>query len=142
MEIIPDGFILLDQTKNGERREVPINSALILTLQDLPNGTKKMPRRIDIPWLFYNPITENPCKNVKRPFASACRRAKIQDFNFDDLRNTFASHLVMAGVDLMTVKELLGHKSLNMTLRYAHLAPDHKVKAVHMLDSKLNPAEI
>ena len=44
----------------------------------------------------------------------------------------------MAGVDIMTVKELLGHKSLNMTLRYAHLAPAHKVKALEMLDLQLN----
>jgi hypothetical protein len=44
----------------------------------------------------------------------------------------------MAGVDITTVKELLGHKSLTMTLRYAHLAPAHKVKAVDLLDSKIN----
>jgi site-specific recombinase XerD len=43
----------------------------------------------------------------------------------------------MAGVDIMTVKELLGHKSLNMTLRYAHLAPAHKVKALETLDLQL-----
>jgi site-specific recombinase XerC len=55
-----------------------------------------------------------------------------------DSWHTFASHLVMAGIDITTVKELLGHKTLTMTLRYAHLAPTHKVKAEDILDGVLN----
>lgn len=64
-------------------------------------------------------------------------RRDIKDFHFHDLRHTFASHFVMAGVDITTIKELLGHKTLTMTLRYAHLAPSHQVKAVDLLDNAL-----
>jgi integrase len=56
------------------------------------------------------------------------------DFTFHDLRHTFASRLVMAGVDLPTVKELMGHKSIAMTLRYTHLSTDHKQRAVRVLE--------
>jgi len=133
-----NGFILLDQTKNGERREIPINATLRESLAELFKGTKERPRRLDVPYVFYDPSNGKAYKDVKRSFHSACKRAKIKDFRFHDLRHTFASHLVMAGVDLTTVKELLGHKQLTMTLRYAHLAPSHKVKAVDILDSALN----
>lgn len=125
------GFILLDRTKNGERREIPINETLRATLQGIT-------RRLDIPYVFYDSLDGKRYKNVKRSFKTACKRAGITDFRFHDLRHTFASHLIMAGIDLTTVKELLGHKTLTMTLRYAHLAPAHKVKAVDILDNTLN----
>jgi integrase len=132
------GFILLDKTKNGERREIPINGTLREALLELSQGTKERPRRIDIPYVFYDSANGKAYKDVKRSFHSACRRAKITDFRFHDLRHCFASHLVMAGQDITTVKELLGHKTLTMTLRYAHLAPSHKVKAVDILDKVLS----
>jgi integrase len=120
------GFIHLDKTKSGERREIPINSTLQRTLQGLI-------RRVDSPLVFYNPATGGRWHDLKRSFATACRKAKITDFRFHDLRHTFASQLVMAGIDLTTVSRLLGHASLTMTLRYAHLAPDHLKSAVDVL---------
>lgn len=127
------GFILLDTTKNGERREIPINDTLRQTLQAVT-------RRLDCPYVFYDHVTGNRYLDVKRSFKTALRKAGIRDFHFHDLRHTFASHLIMLGVDITTVKELLGHKSLTMTLRYSHLAPSHKVKAVDILDNTLNGA--
>jgi site-specific recombinase XerD len=61
------------------------------------------------------------------------KRAGLEDVTFHTFRHTFASHLVMAGVDLATVKELLGHSTIAMTLRYAHLSQDHKIEAVKKL---------
>ncbi len=121
------GFIRLDRTKNGERREIPINDDVKAVLQG-------MTRRLDVPYVFHDPITGKPFQDVKRSFNTACRKAGITDFRFHDQRHTFASHLVMAGVDITTVSKLLGHKSLTMTLRYSHLAPNHLQNAVNMLN--------
>jgi integrase len=124
-------FILLNMTKNGERREIPIDSTLWKMLNEMPHSVESI-------YVFTDLKTGEPYKSVKKSFGTALRKANIYGFRFHDLRHTFASHLVMAGVDITTVKELLGHKSLTMTLRYAHLAPSHKVKALEVLDKALN----
>jgi integrase len=146
------GFILLDDgmVKTNVRREIPINDALRATLQGIV-------RRLDVPYVFYKPTTipENRCGadigreklpvirarylEVRRSFATACRKAKIKDFHFHDLRHTFASQLVMNGADIATVSRLLGHTTLTMTLRYAHLAPDHLQKTVKIIGNLLSP---
>ena len=76
------------------------------------------------------PKTGNSC---------AFQRTKpcIGESQVHDLRHTFASHLVMAGIDLKTVQELLGHKSFQMTLRYAHLSPEHKKAALDILCKRM-----
>ena len=94
-----------------------------------------MRRRLDSPYVFFNPKTGLRYADIKHSFDTALKNAKREDFHFHDLRHTFSSHLIMAGVDLTTVKKLLGHKDIKMTLRYAHLAPSHKVKAVDILNA-------
>lgn len=112
-------------TKNGENRKMPINP----TVQELLKSLKKDGGRV-----FKSP-GGNDINDVKKGFHAALKKAKIFKFRFHDLRHTFASHLVMAGIDIMTVKELLGHKRLEMTMRYAHLSPNHKSAAVDTLAS-------
>jgi len=80
--------------------------------------------------------------SIKKSFKKSCTRVGINDFRFHDLRHTFASHLVMAGIDLRTVMELLGHKDLKMTLRYAHLAPSHTKNALNVLDIMFNQHQV
>jgi site-specific recombinase XerD len=74
-----------------------------------------------------------PLAYIRKAWTGVLDSALVKAFRFHDLRHTFASNLVMAGVDLNTVRELLGHKSIAMTLRYAHLAPQHKAAAVEVL---------
>ena len=69
-------------------------------------------------------------------FNNAVRRYGIENFHFHDLRHAFASRLAMCRVDLRTIQALMGHKTINMTLRYAHLAPDHLKRAVEVLQGE------
>jgi integrase len=73
-------------------------------------------------------------KSVREEWLATIKAARVKDFRWHDMRHDFASKLVMAGADLNTVRELMGHSSLDMTLRYAHLAPEHKAAAVTLLD--------
>ncbi len=120
-------LILLDRTKNGERREIPMNNLLVKLFSSLP-------RHLRVPYVFYN-NKQKPYKNVTEGFQSALKKSGIKNFRFHDLRHTFASILVMAGVDISSVSELLGHTSIKMTQRYAHLSPAHLRKAVDIFEN-------
>ena len=124
------GIIRVVRTKNGERREIPTSATLQATLQ-------RLPRRLDSEHVFPGK-TGHGLVDIRKRFRRALAEAEIEGFVFHDLRHTFASHLVMSGVDLMTVKEFLGHKDIKMTLRYAHLAPDYKRSAISRLDTYMD----
>jgi integrase len=120
------GFILLDITKNGERREIPINDTVRETLQSLT-------RRLDVPYVFYDQKTGKPYGDVKRSFNSACRRAGIKDFRFHDLRHTFGTRLAWKNAPIIDIKELMGHSSVKVTERYTHSFEEQKRNAVNLL---------
>jgi integrase len=117
-------------TKNGERREIPMSDTLRTTLQELP-------RRLASAYVFPGK-TGQGLVDIRKRFHRALKKAGIEDFVFHDLRHTFASYLVMAGVDLMTVKEFLGPTYIKMTLCSAHLAPDYKRAAISRLDTYMD----
>jgi len=119
------GVVLLDITKSGRRREVPLNSRADAVLarrgshaRGLVFGSKN--------WYAY-----------RHAFEGASVRAKLVDFRFHDLRHTFASWTVQRGATLQEVKDLLGHSTLAMVMRYAHLSPEHLRSAVARLDTAL-----
>lgn len=124
------GVIYLYNTKNREKREIPINEQVKTALI----RTKKHPQS---EYIFYK-RDGSPFGGFRKSFFTACKKSGIKDFHFHDLRHTFASHLVMSGVDLNTVRELLGHKTMKMTLRYSHLSPSHKQRAVDVLSRKMD----
>ena len=84
----------------------------------------------------------DPQHNYRRWFNEALTEAKIKDYSWHCNRHTFASRLVMAGVDLRTVAELMGHSSIQMTMRYAHLAPQHNRAAVDRLVPASKPRRV
>jgi len=80
--------------------------------------------------------------DIKRSFHTACRKAGITDFRFHDLRHTYASLLTMMGVHIRALQELLGHKTLAMTQRYSHLAPEQLQNAVRLLDGVIGGRQV
>src|SRR5208337_230704 len=83
--------------------------------------------------VFGHLYNSSKTKGARQWFEHALADARIPNFRWHDLRHTFASRLVMAGVDIRTVQELMGHKTIQVTLRYAHLAPQHQLEAVQRL---------
>lgn len=120
-------------TKNGERRSVPMSRTLCAVLEGLRQ------QRSECEHVFR---TRRGGRYVSAgtTFKAAVKRAGLSNFHFHDLRHTFASRLVMGGQDIRTVQELLGHKSITMTLRYSHLSPIHRAKAVAILDRRSDGA--
>jgi len=112
--------------KNRRILEVPLNEAAAHVVRGW-HGIRKCE------FVFYNPETGGPWKDLWLGLKKACRRAGLNDVTWHTFRHTFASRLNGAGVDLVTVKELLGHSSVSVTMRYAHTNREGKARAVALL---------
>jgi integrase len=119
-------LILIRRGKNGESRYARLNSVALKALTELRkrgDGTGAVIRNLE----------GEPLAGPRYWFEKAIEKAKIADFHWHDLRHTFASRLTMAGVGLRATQDALGHKSIAMTVRYSHLAPDFLLNVVEKL---------
>ena len=116
--------------KTGKARELPVSPRLDKLLRSIP-------RHISSPYVFCK-ATGEAYRDLRESLKAAVKEADLEKHvTLHTLRHTFASQMVMAGVDLLTVSELLGHSSLEMTQRYAHLSPGHKARAMALLEEHL-----
>lgn len=128
-DINPAGQILTivgATAKSGKTRHIPLNDEAFTVL----NKWREQRDKFD---LVFPSRDGSRMDNIRSSWEGLMMAAKIENFRFHDLRHDFASKLVMAGVDLNTVRELLGHSDIKMTLRYAHLAPTKLAAAVAKL---------
>jgi integrase len=123
-----NNFIRVASSKNDESRDVPIDSHLKETLMKLKKGRRSED-------FVFTRNNGEPITCMKEAFFVACKRAGIEDFRFHDLRHTAASLLAGGGCDIITLQNILGHKSLSMTQRYAHLIPERHQKAREIMES-------
>lgn len=119
-------FIELLETKSGKSRKIPISDTLMNVFNNLPKVSE---------YVFINKDTGQPFTDIHKSFATVLEKAKIKKFRFHDLRHTVATRLVEKGIDLVVVKEILGHSKIETTMRYAHAVPQRKLDAISVLSS-------
>lgn len=120
------GFIELLETKSGKSRKIPLSKTMLELLNNTPRISE---------FVFVNKDTSYPYTDIKHGFSTVLEKADIQNFRFHDLRHTVATRLVEKGIDLVVVKEILGHSKIDTTMRYAHAVPKRKLEAIEVLNS-------
>jgi integrase len=127
-------LLVVRRGKNGEARYARLNSVAAKALED-------MRKRSDGTGPVIRNLAGEPLAGPRYWFEKAIAKAELVDFHWHDLRHTFASRLTMAGVGLRAVQDALGHKSVAMTVRYSHLAPDFLQDVVDKLVPKPEPVQ-
>lgn len=127
------GRAILHETKNGERRAVALTGHALELLKELGKV-----RRIDSNLLFPAKETKTTKPiDIRKPWETAVQKAELHDFHFHDLRHSAASYLAMNGASLAEIAEVLGHKTLQMVKRYAHLSEGHTARVVESMNQKI-----
>ena len=126
------GRVTLHETKNGERRVLPVTGHALELLKDHARV-----RRLDTDLLFPGRVNRHKPIDLRTPWLSALKRAEIEDFRFHDLRHSAASYLAMNGASLAEIAEVLGHKTLQMVKRYAHLSEAHTAGVVGRMNEAI-----
>ena len=127
------GRAILHETKNGERRAVALKGHALELLKELGKV-----RRIDSNLLFPAKETKTTKPiDLRKPWEAAVQKTELHDFRFHDLRHSAASYLAMNGASLAEIAEVLGHKTLQMVKRYAHLSEGHTARVVESMNQKI-----
>jgi integrase len=124
-------MILLEETKNGDRRALPLSGVALSLLVELRDRSSSKNGLV-----FGRPDGEAPF-SVQRPWVAALRKSGIEDFRFHDLRHSAASYLAMNGATLAEIAAILGHRTLAMVKRYAHLSDQHLAGVVARMNESL-----
>lgn len=119
------GTIHLDKTKSGKARTIPMNSRARQALESLKRESA---------YCFANPETGKPYTTIKTAWKAACEKAKIEGLRFHDLRHTFGTRAADAGVPIVAIAEVMGHSSIQTTMRYAHATDEGKRRAVEAIE--------
>ena len=125
---IRNDFIYLTETKTDEARQIPVNDDLEECFKDI-----KRRKQSDSAYIFSNK-NGGHIRDIKTSFQSTLKRAGITNFRPHDLRHTFASHYIMRGGSLKALKEILGHKDIKMTMRYAHLSKEFAKEEIQLMN--------
>jgi integrase len=128
------GVARLARTKNGEPRTLPLSGHALAVLAAL-----SMKRRSDTSFVFPSEHGRTPA-TLRKPWERAVIEAGIEDFRFHDLRHTAASYLAMTGAIPTDIAAVLGHKTLAMVKRYAHLSDQHVARVVARMNESIFPA--
>ena len=124
--------IILHQTKNGSKRRVPLIGLALTELQKLSKV-----RRLDSALVFASPTKPQQPIELKAAWLTALKRAEVDNFRWHDIRHTTASYLAMNGASLAEIAEVLGHKTLQMVKRYAHLSDGHVSSVIESMNAKI-----